>query len=56
MAPGYVGTAREESTSEEGLTKFIRLVLKSDILPSSNLVQQYWFIEVSLAAILIETL
>lgn len=56
VAPSYVGTAQEESTSEEGQTRFVWLVPKSVILPSGNLVQQSRFIEVNLATIPTETL
>ena len=35
-APSYVGTPWEESTSEEGQTRFVWIIPKSVILPSSN--------------------
>lgn len=54
--PSSVGAPREESISEEGQTKFVRLVPKSVILPSSSPIQQSGSIEVNLAAIPIETL
>ena len=54
--PSYVGTPREESTSEEGQTIFIQLVPKSVILLSSNSVEHCGFIEVNLTAIPTETL
>lgn len=52
----YVGILREDSTSEEGQTRFVRLVPKSVILPLGNPIEQSGFIEVKLATIPIDTL
>lgn len=54
--PSNVGTLQEDSTSEEGRTRFVQLVPKSVILPSGNLVEQSRFIEVNLVVIPTNTL
>ena len=46
-----VGTLREDSTTEEGRTRFIHIVPRSVILPSGNPVEQSGFIKVNLMAI-----
>ena len=49
--PRNVGTPWEDSTSREGQMQFIRIVPRSVILPSRNLVEQSGFIKVNLAVI-----
>ena len=56
LAQSSTRTPREEFVSKEGLTRFIRLVHQSVILPSGSPIQQSGFIEVNLIAVPTETL